>query len=98
MIKLGKDTLDKLDQWSVAYKITCEQCERTYIGQTGRLLKTRRNEHRDIINLNEKYTNVISKHKLEYNHNFNWDNLQILHKENNYFKLRLAEMFYMKKR
>ena len=74
-IKLGKDPLDKLDQTNVVYKITCRQYKRTYIGQTGRLLKTRRNEHLNNINLGEKYHNVVSKDKLEYNHDFNWDNL-----------------------
>ena len=95
-IKLGNDPLDKLDQSNVVYKITCRQYKRTYIGQTGRLLKTRRNEHLNNINLSEKY-NVVSKHKLENNHDFNWDNLQILHTTNNYFKRCLAELFYVKK-
>ena len=85
-IKLGEDPLDKLNQSNVVYKITCRQCKRTYIGQTGGLLKTRRNEHLNNINLIEKYHNVVSKHKSKYNHDFNWDNLQILHKENNYSK------------
>ena len=94
-IKLVKYPLDKLDQSNVVYNITCRQCKRTYIGQTGRLLKTRRNEHLNNTNLNEKYHNVVSKHKLEFNHDFNWDNLQILHKENNYCKRCLAEnVFY----
>ena len=53
----------------------------------------KKNIHRS----NWQVINVVSKHKLEYNHDFNWHNLQILHKENNYFKRRLAEMFYIKK-
>ena len=61
------------------------------------MLRTRQNEHRNNIKLNEKYHNVVSKHILEFDHDFDWDNLLILHKENNYFKRCLAEIFYIKK-
>ena len=44
-------------------------------------LETRRNKHLNNINFSEKYHNVVSKHKLEYNHDFNCDNLPILHKK-----------------
>ena len=97
MIKLGKDPLDIFEQSNVVYKITCKQCNKIYIGQTGRLLRTRRNEHRNNIKLSEKYHKVVSKHILEFDHDFNWDNLLILHKENNYFKRCLAKIFYIKK-
>ena len=30
-------------------------------------------------------------------HNFDWNNIKILHKESNYFKRIIAEMFYIKK-
>ena len=56
---------------------------KTYIGKKGRLLRTSRNEHRNNINLSEKYHSVVSKHILEFDHDFNWDNLLILHKEKN---------------
>ena len=98
MIELGKEPLDICEQSNVVYKITCKQCKETYIGQTGRLLRTRGNEHSNNIELNEKYHNVVSKHILEFDHDFNWNNLLILHKENNYFTRCLAEIFYIKKK
>ena len=97
MIKLDKDPLDIFEQSNVVYKITCKQCNKKYIGQTGRLLRTTRNEHRNNIKLNEKYHSVVSKHILEFDHDFNWDNLLNLHKEKNYFKGCIAEIFYIKK-
>ena len=96
MIKLGKNPLDIFEQSNVVYKITFKQCNKTYIDQTGRLLRTRRNEHRNNIKLSEKYHNVVSKHILEFNHDFNWDNLLISHKEKIYFKRYLAEIFFIK--
>ena len=55
------------------------------------------------INLNEKFHNVFTKHRINNKndtgtqHNFDLDNIKILHKESNYFKKIIAEMFYIKK-
>ena len=34
---------------------------------------------------------MISKHRLEKSHEFHWDNIEILHRENSYYKLFLEE-------
>ena len=55
------------------------------------------------INLNEKYHNAVTKHRINNKndrftqHNFDWDNIKILHKESSYFKRIITEMFYIKK-
>ena len=68
------------------------------MGQTKRLLKIRCNEHRNNIKLNSKYHNVITKHiVVNRHHNFNWNKIQIIHKENNLSKRLIAEMIFMKK-
>ena len=52
--------------------------------------------------LNEKY-NLVTKHRINnkndtgIQHYFDWNNIKILHKESNYFKRIIAEMFYIKK-
>ena len=35
---------------------------------------------------------------LEFNHDFNWDNLEILDRESNYFKRCLADIFFIKRK
>ena len=95
-IKLGKDVLNNCDQSNLVYKINCEICGKSYVGQTRRLLKTRCNEHKNNIKLNSKYHNVITKHIVENrDHNFNWNKTQIIHKENNLSKRLIAEMIYI---
>ena len=67
------------------------------------MLFVRCDEHKKNINLNEKYENVVTKHRINNKndtgsqHNFDWDNIKILYKERNYFKRIIAEMFYIKK-
>lgn len=45
IIKKGKDQLDFLSYQDVVYKISCDDCEASYVGQTKRRLKTRLQEH-----------------------------------------------------
>ena len=90
-IKLGKDAINACDQRNLVYKINCEICGKIYVGQTKRQLKIRCNEHINNIKLNSKYHNVITKHIIENrDHNFNWEKIQIIHKENNLPKRLIA--------
>ena len=79
-------------------------CDKTYVGQTKTLLNIRREKHKNNFNFeNKKYHNFITKHRTENigegeePHDFYWNNIQILHKENNLFKRLFAEMIYIKK-
>ena len=60
-------------------------------------------EHRKNINPNEKYHNVVTKHRINNKsdtgsqHDFDWDNIIILHKESNYFRRIIAEIFFITK-
>ena len=65
IIKLQKDPLKKLDNLNAVYKINCSDCDKCYVGQTKRLLSTRKEEHQNNIKYNQKYHNVISKHILQ---------------------------------
>ena len=41
-----KNKIEKEDQTRVVYKIGCNNCSSVYIGETGRKLSTRMNEHK----------------------------------------------------
>ena len=59
------------------------------------------NEHKKHIKLKEKYHNVVSRHLSLYHDgdsNFiNWENIEILHQEPNFYKRLFAEMVFIKK-
>jgi len=61
----------------VVYKIDCNDCETSYVGQTKRSLKTRINEHFKDINKTGALS-VISDHRLNNKHEFNWKGVRIL--------------------
>ena len=51
-IKVYKDVLLIESKKNVVYQISCNDCDATYVGQTGRKLKIRVSEHRNHINRN----------------------------------------------
>ena len=65
----------------------------TYVGQTGRLLNTRVKEHNKNLERKCNYHNVLSEHRKEYaDHDFQWNNVEILHSESSKEKREFMEM------
>jgi len=97
LIKKGKDQLNKAQVTEVVYKLNCKNCDKVYIGQTKRHLGTRVKEHLNNIKSTSNNYSVVSNHRLLFNHDFQWDKPNILHKERNRNKREIAEMFLIKK-
>jgi len=81
---------------NIVYKILCNNCNASYVGQTKRQLKTRINEHVKNVTSDKSKYSVITKHMLDNDHTFDWQNVKILDYESNYFKRLIAEMIYIK--
>jgi len=96
-IKVHKDPLLPTFRPNVVYKINCQDCEASYVGQTKRTLNTRISEHRNHIKRNSPQTSVITDHRLEFDHKFDWDNVEVLDEEINYNKRLISEMIHIKK-
>ncbi|KYM96041.1 hypothetical protein ALC62_13311, partial [Cyphomyrmex costatus] len=96
-IKKGKDQLKPLNNQNVVYRISCEDCDASYVGQTKRQLKTRVHEHVSDINKKVKSPSAISNHRIENNHKFDWDNVKILDIEPSYSKRLISEMVHIKR-
>jgi len=97
IIKCGKDELDSMSHHGVVYKISCHDCEASYIGQTKRQLRTRIKEHNSDIKKKIGSPPVISEHRLKFNHDFQWDNIKILDNELSYHKRIVSEIVHIKK-
>ncbi|EZA54490.1 hypothetical protein X777_05745 [Ooceraea biroi] len=97
LIKKGKDKIHNLQKTGVVYKLDCSNCDAIYIGQTKRNLTTRIKEHRSDIRKHFSNHSVISAHRSNINHDFNWNNPIILHQEEHTKKREVAEMFFIKR-
>ncbi|KYM95528.1 hypothetical protein ALC62_13958 [Cyphomyrmex costatus] len=97
IIKVQKDKVHTMLHTDVVYKILCKDCDATYVGQTRRTLKTRISEHKNHINRNTQQNSVITNHRLQFSHDFNWDNIKILDKEISLNKRLISEMIHIRK-
>ncbi|KYN13632.1 hypothetical protein ALC57_14177 [Trachymyrmex cornetzi] len=96
IIKAQKDVLPHDSKKNVVYKINCKDCNASYVGQTGRKLKTRINEHKKDINKKSGNFSVVSEHKIEFDHDFDWENIKILDNERFFGKRCVSEMLNIK--
>ncbi|KYN00647.1 hypothetical protein ALC62_08581 [Cyphomyrmex costatus] len=95
-IKVQKDRLPHFMKKNIVYKIQCGDCDATYVGQTKRMLKTRVNEHRSHIRRNTSSRSVITEHRLQHGHDFDWNNVEVLDDESFYHKRLISEMLHIK--
>ncbi|KYN10006.1 hypothetical protein ALC57_17868, partial [Trachymyrmex cornetzi] len=95
-IKTSKDKLDKMDNSNVVYKINCCNCDCSYVGQTKRKLKIRIKEHKADIRKSNNHS-VVSLHQLQYGHQIDWENINILDSERLFYKRSISEMIHIKK-
>ncbi|KYN27889.1 hypothetical protein ALC57_02707, partial [Trachymyrmex cornetzi] len=94
-IKTHKDPLPIMSKKNVVYRINCNDCDDSYVGQTKRTVKTRTMEHRNDIRKNSNNHSVSTEHRLNCNNNFDWDNIEIMDNERFLYKRRIAEMVYI---
>jgi len=95
IIKAQKDDIPIGWNKNVVYKLDCKNCNVAYIGQTKRRSHTRVNEHKNDIKKTSN-NSVITEHRIEMNHEFDWDNPSILDKEKLYYKRLISEMVHIK--
>jgi len=93
----GKDRIDSMSQNDCVYKISCSNCDSSYVGQTKRQLETRLKEHKSDIKKKNGMLSVVSNHRLDCNHEMNWNGVAILDKESSYVKRIVSEMVHIKR-
>lgn len=91
----GKDTLPFDNRSNVIYKIPCMNCNGVYIGQTYRQVGTRVKEHKKNVNEDVSRHTALTKHMVDLNHAFNYDNISILDEEPRSYKRLLLEMCHI---
>ena len=90
-----KDKPNLVDACGTVYEVPCYGCTQVYIGETGRNLKTRINEHRNNVKFaNEK--SLIFQHSLNNNHKINFENTKILIKSSREKSRKFLESCFSK--
>ena len=88
-----KDKDDPKDRQGTVYRIRCNNCNGTYIGETGRTLTTRLGEHQTATD-KEDLTNNIAQHHRKTGHDINWDSaIRLTHSTDKDQRLTLESWF-----
>ena len=91
-----KDPIATFDKSSIIYQIPCKNCPNSYIGESGRELKIRLNEHKkDVSQYNMR--SLVAQHVLENGHQMDWENTKVLNIQKNIKSRRVLESLYSKK-
>ncbi|KXJ21627.1 hypothetical protein AC249_AIPGENE18003 [Exaiptasia diaphana] len=72
-----KDTIPMSKRTGVVYNIPCKDCAVSYIGETGRALKTRTKEHEACVRLGKTESSALSDHANSNDHGIAWDDIKI---------------------
>ena len=108
-----KDKLPDGQKCGVVYKVDCLSCDQCYIGETGRKLEVRIQEHRDEADkvtsrrrtrgsLAEedptKFKSAITEHLRTHNHVMDWPNVEVVDRESHKKRRWIKEAIQVRKR
>jgi predicted GIY-YIG superfamily endonuclease len=89
-----KDKTPMEDQCGTIYHYKCEQCNKTYIGESARPLKKRIKEHQDV---NHNITG-IGEHIVNMSHSFNKKHMSVIVKEEDTVKRKVKEALLIRRK
>ena len=78
MLSHPKDPVPDLQRRDVVYKIPCAACSSSYIGQTGRKLSHRLDEHRHAVRQADFNSSALAEHAWTCDHAVDWSNVKVL--------------------
>ena len=77
ILRKPKDKFSKDLSSGVIYKINCKDCDKVYIGQTSRALRSRTREHKRAIFTGDK-NSLLAQQFIKNSHEFDLDDVKII--------------------
>ena len=85
-----KDRRNNHEKAGVVYKIECKGCESNYLGETGRYLQDRINEHKKDVRKKNERSNIYQLVR-NTGHDFKFEEVKVLDEQANAIKRRFLE-------
>ena len=96
MLVHPKDKIPEDVKRGVVYQIQCGTCKKTYIGQTGRILKHRAKEYkRALISHNANFS-AVAEHAMRENLDITWDEARIIDGNDKWIQICHLEGWYIR--
>ena len=82
----------------VIYCIPCQDCDKVYIGETGRTLQVRQKEHeRHCIN-GRSQDSAVAAHAHQELHDIDWENTSVLDYDDDFYRRKVKEALLIKQK
>jgi len=91
-----KDPIPTERRSGVVYQIPCGDCDKSYIGQTGRQLGERLKEHKSTAP--SRKPSAVAEHKSEAHHDIDWDSTKVLDKDDREFPRLVREAIQIRQK
>ena len=72
------------------YIVPCGECNKCYVGQSGKILSERLGQHKDDVRLGHS-NNSVFKHVRDTNHAINWENSKMVFSSNDPYRRLVVE-------
>ena len=92
-----KDCIPDDDKSNVVYKINCRDCDASYVGETGRALKTCVSKHQRAVEKMNFSGSALAQHAWENHHHIDWTSACILGTESHYHSRLSREAIYIRR-
>jgi hypothetical protein len=87
-----KDKIADAKKCGVVYQVNCANCDATYVGEAIRSLNTRYNDHCKTTGA----TTAVGDHLKQHKHKIKLDDVQVLAREDNFWKRKIREAIEIK--
>ena len=75
----------------VVYEVPCEDCDQSYIGESGRSLEVRLAEHQRHVRKGEITRSAIAEHAILQVHRMDWESARVIDTSRKYWQRRVKE-------
>ena len=96
MLVHPKDPLDKMKKQGTVYQLECADCGARYVGETGRDLATRIQEHKRAVRLLQPEKSAVAEHVLSTHHEIKWTEVVVVSQEKTWRQRRWKEAIAIK--
>ena len=80
------------------YEVPCDECDRVYIGETGRPIGERIKEHQRDVRLSRVDGSAVAEHAWGAGHRPNWNGVRCIDHEPHWYTRRIKEAIHIRLR
>ena len=95
MLVNPKDSIPIQHRVGIVYRVSCKDCPKGYIGQSGHTLECRMKEHKRAVERGNTDMSAIAQHAWRNNHRVDWEAVNVLDVNTEWYKICTIESWHI---